>query len=70
MGLDQDSIMIIHMGGMFGDKESTLQRFRENYANLPENIKGRLVLENDEVGFGSNPPICLSLTVALHIALL
>ena len=49
MGMDQDSVMIIHMGGTFGDKTATLQRFRENYTKLPENIKARLVLENDEV---------------------
>lgn len=49
MGLDQDSVMIIHMGGTFGDKQATLERFKGNYAKLPENIKARLVLENDEV---------------------
>lgn len=66
MGLDQDGVMIIHMGGTFstptclkprskvtlgvyGDKEATLLRFRENYAKLSDNVKGRLVLENDEV---------------------
>lgn len=35
--------------GTFGDKEATLDRFKVNYAKLPENVKGRLVLENDEV---------------------
>ena len=49
MGMDQDSVMIIHMGGTFGDKAATLQRFKENYTKLPENIEARLVLENDEV---------------------
>lgn len=37
------------MGGVYGDKPSTLARFKENYVTLPDNIKGRLVLENDEV---------------------
>jgi UV DNA damage endonuclease len=49
MGMNQDSVMIIHMGGTFGDKQATLERFRENYAKLPDRIKARLVLENDEV---------------------
>jgi UV DNA damage endonuclease len=42
----------IHMGGVYGDKPSTLARFRENYLTLPDNIKARLVLENDEVSNG------------------
>ena len=50
MGLDQDSVIIIHMGGVYGDKEAALQRFRVNYTEkLSEDIKRRLVLENDEV---------------------
>ena len=43
---NKDAVMILHMGGMFGDKEATLQRFRDNYAPLSEGIKARLVLEN------------------------
>lgn len=39
------------MGGIYGDKESTLARFKENYTTkLSDRIKARLVLENDEVG--------------------
>lgn len=42
----------IHMGGIYGDKETTLARFKENYkTKLSDNIKARLVLENDEVSF-------------------
>lgn len=37
------------MGGVFGNKEETLERFKVNYAKLPDRIKARLVLENDEV---------------------
>jgi UV DNA damage endonuclease len=47
---DRDAVMILHMGGMFGDKAATLNRFRENYTTLlSEDIKRRLVLENDDV---------------------
>jgi UV DNA damage endonuclease len=50
MGLGADSIIIIHMGGMYGDKQATLKRFKENYTKLlSEGAKKRLVLENDEV---------------------
>ena len=50
MGLDQDSVMIIHMGGVYGDKPAALERFKKVYIEqLSENVKRRLVLENDEV---------------------
>ena len=49
--LDEAELMnSIHMGGIYGDKETTLARFKENYTNrLSDKIKKRLVLENDEV---------------------
>ncbi len=37
------------MGGIYGDKPSTLARFKENYIKLRDKVKKRLVLENDEV---------------------
>ncbi|KAK6506779.1 hypothetical protein TWF481_005239 [Arthrobotrys musiformis] len=47
---DKDAVMIIHMGGTFGDKPATLERFRTVYnTHLSEGVKKRLVLENDDV---------------------
>ncbi|KAF9885896.1 hypothetical protein FE257_012276 [Aspergillus nanangensis] len=46
---DRDAVMILHMGGVFGDRQATLDRFRENYQTLSKDIKNRLVLENDDV---------------------
>ena len=47
---DKDAVMILHMGGRFGDKAATLARFEENYTTrLSEDIKARIVLENDDV---------------------
>ncbi|KAL1936323.1 hypothetical protein VTP01DRAFT_457 [Rhizomucor pusillus] len=67
MGLPPDSIMIIHMGGVYGDKEAAMLRFEENYKKLPEQIKRRLVLENDELGYSVSDllPICQKLGIPL-----
>ncbi|KAJ8070096.1 hypothetical protein OCU04_000493 [Sclerotinia nivalis] len=65
--IDRDAVMILHMGGTFGDKAATLDRFRENYAKLSPSIKQRLVLENDDVSWTVHDllPICEELNIPL-----
>ncbi|KAI9355173.1 hypothetical protein BD770DRAFT_324075 [Pilaira anomala] len=50
-----------------GDKQSALARFEEEYVKLPENIKRRLVLENDELGYSVSDllPLCKKLGIPL-----
>tara|TARA_R110000764_G_scaffold167315_1_gene254473 strand:- start:737 stop:1633 length:897 start_codon:yes stop_codon:yes gene_type:complete len=38
----------IHVGGAYGDKETTLARFVENFRLLNNDTKKRLVIENDD----------------------
>lgn len=59
--------MILHMGGVFGDKAATLDRFRQNYNKLSDEIKARLVLENDDVSWTVHDllPICEELNIPL-----
>jgi UV DNA damage endonuclease len=38
----------IHIGGAYGDKETTLARFCKNFHLLNEDTKKRLVIENDD----------------------
>jgi UV DNA damage endonuclease len=62
---DRDAVVILHVGGVFGDKEATLNRFRENYAKLTPSIKRRLVLENDDVSWHVHDvlPLCQELNI-------
>ncbi|KAJ8125858.1 hypothetical protein O1611_g7779 [Lasiodiplodia mahajangana] len=62
---DKDAVMILHMGGVFGDKSATLDRFRANYSLLSDEIKARLVLENDDVSWTVHDllPICEELNI-------
>ncbi|OAR00990.1 hypothetical protein LLEC1_05349 [Akanthomyces lecanii] len=64
---DRDAVMILHMGGTFGDKQATLGRFRDNYQTLPQGVKNRLVLENDDVAWSVHDllPICEELNIPL-----
>lgn len=65
---DRDAVMIIHMGGIFGDKVATLERFKEVYTTrLSDKIKQRLVLENDDMCWSVDDilPICQELSIPL-----
>ena len=48
MGMGKDSVMVIHGGGVYGDKKKTILRWCINYLDLENKIKNRLVLENCE----------------------
>lgn len=64
---DRDAVMILHLGGTFGDKAATLDRFRENYKNLSPSVKQRIVLENDDVSWSIHDllPLCEELNIPL-----
>ncbi|KAI4154079.1 MAG: hypothetical protein LQ340_001904 [Diploschistes diacapsis] len=62
---DRDAVMILHIGGVFGDKGETLTRFRENYKKLSPEVRKRLVLENDDVSWSIHDvlPLCEELNI-------
>lgn len=64
---NKDAVMIIHMGGVYGDKDATLDRFRSNYKQLSPGIKRRLVLENDDVSWTVHDilPVCEELNIPM-----
>lgn len=65
MHCDQSSIMIIHGGGLYGDKAGSIERWMENYKKMPANVKRRLVLENDERYFSIDD--CLQISKKINI---
>ena len=38
----------IHIGGVYGDKVSAMERFCTNFHRLPNSVKSRLTVENDD----------------------
>ncbi|PKL58979.1 MAG: hypothetical protein CVV34_00285 [Methanomicrobiales archaeon HGW-Methanomicrobiales-5] len=48
MGLDTTAKVQIHVGGVYGDKPLSMDRFADKYDLLDPVIKNRLVIENDE----------------------
>ncbi|WP_075981891.1 UV DNA damage repair endonuclease UvsE [Bacillus massilinigeriensis] len=48
MGVTEQAIINIHIGGSYGDKTTSLKRFHENVKKLPIHIKEHMTLENDD----------------------
>jgi len=65
MGMGDDSVMVVHGGGMYGDKEATKKRWCEQFKLLPQNVQKRLVLENCEKCFHIQD--CLDISDVIHI---
>jgi UV DNA damage endonuclease len=63
MGIGPDGVMILHGGGTYGDREASLIRMKDTIENkLPESVRRRLVLENDEMSYSAEEllPLCES----------
>jgi UV DNA damage endonuclease len=54
MGLDSTAKVQIHVGGVYGDKVLSLNRFVERYHELDNFIKKRLIIENDDKSYNLN----------------
>lgn len=67
LGVDGD--IVVHGGGVYGERPGTTRRIVENIALLPERIRRRLCLENDERSWsvGDLLPICEEVGVPLIV---
>ncbi|MBC8318139.1 MAG: UV DNA damage repair endonuclease UvsE [Desulfobulbaceae bacterium] len=60
-------VINIHVGGVYGDKESALSRLQENITRLPNALRSRLTLENDDVSYTPVDllPVCDKLKIPM-----
>lgn len=65
MELDDNSVIVIHGGGVYGDKKTTIDRWCKQFYKLPEKVQHRLVLENCEKNFSIND--CLEISDRINI---
>ena len=65
MGCDHNSVMVVHGGGTYGDKEAAKERWCKQFYDLPESVQKRLVLENCERCFSIQD--CLDISQKINI---
>ena len=51
MELGPEAVLVVHVGGVYDDKERARARWIETWPSLPEPVRRRLVLENDDLRF-------------------
>ena len=54
MELGPEAVMVIHVGGTYGDREASNARWVETWHTLPEPVRRRLVLEHDDIRFSAD----------------
>ena len=65
LGTDQTNKIVLHVGGIYGDKKEALERFEQNFGRLPEAVRNRLIIENDDRLY--NIEDVLTLAHRLHV---
>ena len=68
MGLGRSAKIQVHVGGVYGDKEKSTDRFITRYKQLPMLIKKHLVIENDDRLYTVND--CMRISKATGVPVL
>ncbi|MCC5911921.1 MAG: UV DNA damage repair endonuclease UvsE [Clostridiaceae bacterium] len=63
--VDYTSKIVLHIGGVYGNKKEAMENFIRNFHRLSASAKKRLIIENDERSF--NIQEVLSVSNAIHI---
>lgn len=67
MGLDDEAVVVIHVGGVYGDRRTARERFVERYGALSPIARRRLVVENDDGRFGVGDALWLNERVGIRV---
>ncbi|MBU3180947.1 UV DNA damage repair endonuclease UvsE [Clostridium psychrophilum] len=60
LGVDSSNKIILHIGGGYGDKSASMNRFIINFKRLSQSVKDRLVIENDDKIFNIDDVLFVS----------
>jgi UV DNA damage endonuclease len=67
LGTGASHKIILHAGGVYGDKAASMQRFASIFERLPHAVQRRLVLENDETNYSLADVLMLSKSTGVPV---
>jgi len=60
MGLEDSKYkLVLHVGGVYGNKQDSIERFCANFTKLPGRIRDRLIIENDDKSYNTYEVLAL-----------
>ncbi len=67
LGMDHTAKLVLHLGGVYGEKDAAIGRFAANFGRLSEDAQRRLVLENDERSYTAADALALSARIGAPV---
>jgi UV DNA damage endonuclease len=67
MGLDDEAVMVTHVGGVYDDRQGARDRWARNWDRLPEHVRRRLVLENDDLRFSTTDTLWINARTGVRL---
>ncbi len=67
LGLDFSHKIVVHLGGIYGDKAAAIERFCETVDRLAPDLRRRLVIENDERSYTPADALVVSQRTGLPV---
>ena len=67
MGLGDEAVVVLHVGGAAGGKGAACDRFLSGFEQLSEPARSRLVIENDDRSFGIGDVVPLARRAGLRV---
>lgn len=59
MGLGLEAVLVVHVGGVYENKDAARARWADTWTTLPEPVRRRLVLEHDDLRFSAQDVLWL-----------
>jgi len=69
MGLDEQTKLVLHIGGTYKDKTLAVAKFRDHWTHVPRSVQARLTLENDDKSYTAKDTLKLCQDLALPMVL-
>lgn len=69
---EKDAKLVLHVGGTYGDKKASIERFIRNFEKLDERYRHRIILENDDKSFTAKEvleicqKLCIPMVLDIH----